>query len=361
MYKYSGTIVNLTSRRALSSCFKDLPEHRALVVEKFGEPVDSVVLKVRKPEEVLPNELGPKQILVEHLAACVNPADINLIQGVYGVKPTLPAIVGNEGITRVKSVGDEVKHLKPGDLALGVSTLGYWQSYSVQEGETFFKVDNDLDPFTAAQLKVNPCTAFRMMKDFRDVKPGEAIIQNGANSAVGVYAIQLAKHWGIKTINVIRDKPNKSEIIEELKAFGADYVITEEELRNVEIMTPILKDVGKPKLLLNCVSGKNAANCLRVLDHGGHCVTYGFMSKQPLMIGAQSMFKDHKICFYWMSPWYTKREKQNRQSEISDMLNEVADMFKRGILKPKSSTLIKFEDRNKAFEGSNNTKYIFSI
>jgi len=35
---------------------------------------------------------------------------------------------------------------------------------------------------------------------------GDVIIQNGANSAVGQSVIQIAKAWGIKTINVIRDR-----------------------------------------------------------------------------------------------------------------------------------------------------------
>jgi trans-2-enoyl-CoA reductase len=347
-------------RRLLSSQIRNLPDHRALVIEKFGEPVESVILQVKKPDEVLPKKLGPKQILVEHLASCVNPADINLIQGVYGVKPALPAVLGIEGVTRVLDVGSDVKHLSSGDMALGITMLGYWQSYSVQAGDNFHKIDKDLDVTTATQLRVNPCTAYRMMKDFCQMKPGDTMIQNGANSAVGVYAIQLAKHWGIKTINVIRDRPNKSEIINELKGYGADIVVTEEQLRDAEIMTPILKEIGKPKLFLNCVSGKNASSCHRVLDHGGYSITYGFMSKQPLMIGAQSMFKNHQVKFFWVSQWYKERESSNRD-EISNMLNEVADMFKTGVLKPKASTLISFEDRNIAFSGSNNTKYIFSI
>lgn len=352
--------VAVNCRRLLATHVKGFPDHRALVIEKFGEPADSVILQTKKAHEVLPKKLESNQILVEHLASCINPADINLIQGVYGVKPPLPAVVGGEGITRVLAVGSDVKHLNPGDMAFGISTLGYWQSYSVQEGITFHKVDKDLDVTTATQLRVNPCTAYRMMKDFCELKHGDTIIQNGANSAVGVYAIQLAKHWGVRTINVIRDRPNKSEIVDELTGYGADYVVTEDQLRDVEVMTPILKQIGKPKLFLNCVSGKNATSCHRILDYGGYSITYGFMSKQPLILGAQSMFRNHQVKFFWVSQWYKERE-SSRRDEISNMLNELADMFKTGILKPKTTTMISFEDRNIAFSGSNNTKYIFSI
>lgn len=347
-------------KRQLSSFAKRLPDHRALMIEKFGDPLESVILKTRKPSDVLPAKLEPKQVLLEHLAACVNPADINLIQGVYGLKPTLPATLGNEGITRVLEVGSEVKHLSPGDMALGLLNVSYWQSYSVQDAETLFKVDKNLDVNTAAQLKVNPCTAYRMIKDYCRMQPGETLIQNGANSAVGVYVIQLAKYWGIKTLNVIRERPNQQEVIDELKNFGADFVVTEAELRNNEFITPILQQIGKPRLFLNCVCGENAVACHRLLDNGGFSVTYGFMSKKPLMVGAQALFKDHKLHFFWMSRWYQERERLSRH-EISAMLEEIADMFNKSILKPKSSTSICFEDRDVAFAGSNNTKYIFSI
>ena len=85
---------------------------------------------------------------------------------------------------------------------------------------------------------------------------GDSIIQNGGNSAVGVYVIQLAKLWNIKTINVIRDRPDVDQLREYLKSLGADYVLTEEEIRKKEIMDSVLGSVPKPKLALNCIGGQ---------------------------------------------------------------------------------------------------------
>lgn len=341
--------------------FNELPEHQALIIEDFGDPKEKVRLKTTQAEDILPNELGPKDILVEHLAACINPADINLVQGVYGWKPKLPAVVGNEGVTRVKQIGAEVEHLKPGDLALGVSLTGYWQNYSIQESDKFYKIDRDLDIKAAVQLKVNPCTAYRMIKDFYKLEPGDTIIQNGANSAVGVYVIQLAKLWGFKTLNVIRDRPNREEVVQELKDYGADEVLTETEVSDIEKISPILKNHGKPKLFLNCVGGKNAISCQRALDQGGYSVTYGAMSKQPFSVSATSLiFKDHKYVGFWVSRWYQQREPE-RKDEVVSMLNEVGNMFKQNILKPKSTSFISFDDRNIAFGPTSNTKYVFSI
>jgi len=67
----------------------------------------------------------------------------------------------------------------------------------------------------AGTLAINPPTAWRMLTDFVPLNPVEGapkhdkkqwVIQNGANSAVGVAVIQLAKAWGVGTINLVRSR-----------------------------------------------------------------------------------------------------------------------------------------------------------
>lgn len=103
------------------------------------------------------------------------------------------------------------------------------------------------------------------------------IIQNGANSAVGQYVIQLCASWDMKTVNIIRDRPNVNQLKQYLMDLGADYVLTEKELRTTDIFKS--KEVDKPKLALNCVGGEIATEMLRHLDKGGYLVTYGGMSR----------------------------------------------------------------------------------
>jgi trans-2-enoyl-CoA reductase len=109
--------------------------------------------------------------------------------------------------------------------------LGTWRTHGIHKGEELFPIDKDLERDTAAMFQVNPPTAYRMLYDFVDLAPGDIIIQNGANSAVGRYVIQIAKLLNLTVINVIRDRPNveglKHELIEGL---GADVVYTEEEV-----------------------------------------------------------------------------------------------------------------------------------
>lgn len=51
-----------------------------------------------------------------------------------------------------------------------------------------------------------------MLRDFVPLKPGDTVIQNGANSAVGQMVIQLCKIWKYNTVNIVRDRPNIHEL-----------------------------------------------------------------------------------------------------------------------------------------------------
>lgn len=67
-------------------------------------------------------------------------------------------------------------------------------------------ISNKLDPDYAATMGLSPCVALRLLNDFADLKEGDVIIQNGANSLVGQTVVQLAHARGIKTINLIRSR-----------------------------------------------------------------------------------------------------------------------------------------------------------
>lgn len=80
------------------------------------------------------------------LAATVNPADINTIQGVYAVKPPLPSIPGNEGVGRIVKVGNSVAgDFQPGDHVIPrINAWGTWRDYAVASHKELIKVSKRL-------------------------------------------------------------------------------------------------------------------------------------------------------------------------------------------------------------------------
>lgn len=74
-----------------------------------------------------------------------------------------------------------------------------------------------------------------MLKDFVDLKPGDTVIQNGANSACGQNVIQLCRIMNYVSINIVRNRPEIEELKAYLKSLGANYVFTEDEIRFISL------------------------------------------------------------------------------------------------------------------------------
>ena len=51
--------------------------------------------------------------------------------------------------------------------------LGTWRTHIVGNVRKFVRISRDIPVDLAATLVVNPCTAYRMLKVFVDLKPGQ--------------------------------------------------------------------------------------------------------------------------------------------------------------------------------------------
>ncbi|CAM9817641.1 unnamed protein product [Bubo scandiacus] len=319
---------------------------RGLVYGRHGEPPAVVQLK-----DLEVAELGDSDVHVKMLAAPINPADINMIQGTYAIVSPLPAVGGNEGVGEVLEVGRRVAALKPGDRVIpAVTGLGTWRTRGVFPEETLLKVPGDIPVLSAATLSVNPCTAYRMLADFETLAPGDSVIQNAANSGVGQAVIQIAKASGIKTINVVRDRPDLPKLVERLMALGADHVITEEMLRKPE-MKDIFKSIPKPRLALNCVGGKSTTEMLRHLQPKGTMVTYGGMAKQPVMVPVSAfIFRDVRLRGFWMTQW--RKDHAEDQESLGSMMDALFQLIQSGQLAAPACTEVPLQDYKAALEAT---------
>ncbi|KAL4297604.1 hypothetical protein GQ457_12G029440 [Hibiscus cannabinus] len=309
--------------RALSTIMS--PPSKAVVYEHHGPP-DSVTRMI----ELSPVEVKENQVCVKMLAAPINPSDINRIEGVYPVRPPVPAVGGYEGVGEVYSVGSAVKGLSPGDLVIpSPLSSGTWQTYVVKDHDTWHKISKDSPIEYAATITVNPLTALRMLEDFTTLTAGESIVQNGATSIVGQCVIQLARYRGIHSINIIRDRAGSDTVKEKLKALGADEVFTESQLE-VKNVKSLLSNIPGPALGLNCVGGNSASLVLKFLRQGGTMVTYGGMSKKPITVPTSSfIFKDLSLKGFWLQKWLTA----DRTKECREMIDYLLRLAQEGKLK----------------------------
>jgi len=182
------------------------------------------------------------------LAAPINPADLNMIEGVYGKRAELPAIGGNEGTGVVVGLGSGVNGLSLNDHVIPANPgLGTWRTAGVFKSSDLLKVPSDIKPEYAATISVNPSTAYRLLEDFEQLKEGDVIVQNGANSMVGTAIIQLAKLRGVKTINILRNRADFTEVHDRLKALGGFIVVSEDYIKTAQFKR-LISDLPQPKL-----------------------------------------------------------------------------------------------------------------
>lgn len=297
------------------------PPSKAVVYDQHGSP--DVVTRVT---ELPPVEINDNDVCVRMLAAPINPSDINRIEGVYPVRPPLPAVGGYEGVGEVHAIGSAVKGLSPGDWVIpSPPSSGTWQTYVVKEQSVWQKVDKSTPMEYAATVIVNPLTALRMLEDFIALKSGDTIVQNGATSIVGQCVIQLARLRGIHSINIIRDRAGSDEAKAHLKQLGADEVYTESQLE-VKNVRGLLGNIPEPVLGFNCVGGNAASLILKFLKQGGTMVTYGGMSKKPITVSTSAfIFKELTLTGFWLQRWMSSDKAEERQSMIDYLLGLCRD------------------------------------
>ena len=279
-----------------------------------------------KPQEVLEYVSGPipvpeeGEVLVRMKAAPINPADINFVQGVYGLKPVLPhSRAGLEGCGVVQE--SRAEGFREGDEVILLRGVGSWSEY----------------------VAVPSVTALRMLEGFVSLEPGDWLVQNAANSGVGRCIIQLAREMGVKTVNFVR-RPD--ELRDELTELGADLVVGEDD-GDVVKNTLARLDGKRPVLASNAVGGESALRLMDILAPGGSMVTYGAMSRKSIKVpNGFLIFKGIKLEGLWVTQWL----KNAPVSEIEAAYDKLARLMADGRLKQAVDTVYPLSDVRKAVE-----------
>ena len=171
---------------------------RAVRFDQYGD-VD--VLRIENVERPQP---AADQILVEVVAAGINPGEISIRSGLmHELWPaTFPSGEGSDFAGRVVEVGGSVTEFAVGDEVLGWSD---WRSshadYVLVPADHLTRKPLALDWIRAGGLFVVGVTAYAAV---RAVQPtaGEVVVVSGAAGGVGSLATQLARNAGATVIGI---------------------------------------------------------------------------------------------------------------------------------------------------------------
>lgn len=303
---------------------------------RFRGPVPQDVIEVVNFELPQP---ATGEVMIEVLAAPINPSDILTLTGEYGMLPTLPAVGGMEGVGRVVELGGGVSHLEHGQRVLLAGVGGTWTTHLLADASQVIPLPGSPDVHQQAMMTVNPPTALLLLSEFVKLGRGDWIIQNAANSAVGGYLIQIARKRGYKTVNIVR----RESAVQTLIDAGGEVVLVEGKDLQKRVIEAT--DDGHIRLGVDAIGGVATERLARCVVNGGTVVNYGLLSGENCQFsGASLVFRDLTLKGFWLANWYRCATVQQR----GDVFSELGQMISEGSLSARVQAVYPIDQVKKA-------------
>lgn len=264
---------------------------RAIVQDEFGDPA-RVLTVVERP---LP-EPGEKQVRVRTVLSPIHNHDLWTIRGTYGFKPTLPAGAGTEAVGIVDAVGAGVEGLAVGQRVVTGGTFGVWAEAFIAPAGALIPVPDGLSDEVASQLVAMPFSALSLL-DFLEVKPGEVVLQNAANGAVGRLLAQFALTRGEKVIGLVRRQHDADELARQ----GIPNLVatSHDDWRD---RVRALADGSPIAVAVDSVGGEQSGDLLSLLAENGTLVSFGAMGSDGMQLSSGDLiFKQATVKGFWGS------------------------------------------------------------
>lgn len=297
--------------------------------------------------EVPDPQPGPAEVLLKVRYAALNPADAFLAQGLYPAKPTLPHILGRDGLGDVEATGSRVEDIHEGDTVgilrceTGVETPGTLAEKVVVPAESLVRlpVGWSLEEMAGAPLVF--LTAWQALTQWNDppAPPPERsiLLVTGASGGVGAASVLLGKSMDLIVVALSRDEEKRTK----LKMLGADFVFDPED-RNLVRSTVGAINPKKVDLAVDCVGGKLFPQVIALLGYGGKISVVGRSGGTvPEFNTATLLFRRIHIAGVSVGD-YTAQAAQSTWKEIVNRLEMIGR-------RPLVDSIVSFEEVKKGF------------
>jgi NADPH:quinone reductase-like Zn-dependent oxidoreductase len=220
---------------------------KAAVRTRYGPPE---VLQIKDVEKPVP---GDNDVLVRIAATTVCAADwrlrkadpffIRFITGLW-VPKKIP-ILGMEFAGTIESVGKTVTKFAVGDQVFGATGFkfgAYAEFLCLPETDGIATKPVNMTFGDAAAVMFGGVSALHFLRKSK-IQAGQKVLVYGASGSVGVFAVQLAKHFGAHVTAVC-----STANLELIRSLGADEVVdytTEDFSKTGQVYDIVLDTVGK--------------------------------------------------------------------------------------------------------------------
>ncbi|MFI1236320.1 zinc-binding dehydrogenase [Nocardia salmonicida] len=288
---------------------------QAVVIDEFGEPKD-----VLTAQQVPTPDPGEGEVRIAMSLSPIHNHDLAIIRGVYGYRPPLPAIPGTEAAGVVEAIGPGVDTLQVGQRVAIAGVRGAWADSFVARAAQAVPMPDSVPDETACQLLAMPLSALMLLDDLQ-VTPGQWIVVNAANGAVGRLLNLFAKERGVQVLSLVRGQSS----VQALEQLGYGPVLDTESVgwlatgADITGGEPIVRAVDQ-------VSGPAAGDLMALLAPRGELISFGALSGKPLIIDTGAViFKQAVVKGFWGQQRSSDIDRADYARLITELVTLAAD------------------------------------
>ena len=171
---------------------------RAVQFDRYGDVDVLHILDVPTPSP------GPGHVVVEVVAAGINPGEISIRAGLMHERwpASFPSGQGSDFAGRITALGAGVSGVAVGEPVIGFTTLRASQAdYVAVPADQVTRKPEAVDWEQAGGLFVAGTTAYAAVRAVRP-GPGDTVAVSGAAGGVGSIAVQLARRTGAQVLGI---------------------------------------------------------------------------------------------------------------------------------------------------------------
>lgn len=286
-----------------------------IMFHEFGNPEE--VLRLVKKRVEPPAE---DEILVRMKMAPINPSDLIPIRGAYSHRISLPTVPGYEGVGIVEEVGQAVSQNLVGKRVLPLRGEGTWQEFVKVPAELMIPIPPSIQDYQAAQLYINPVTAWITCTEILKLGPGDVLLMNAAGSAIGRIFAQLSKIIGFQFIAITRNY----HYTEELLQLGAAHVINTSDTPLQKMVMELTNGRGASAAIdsIGGLEGTELAFCVR---ESGNFLTIGLLSGIPVQWKKVSLHTKVNVKLFHLRHWNAQVSIQTWQETFQKLIRLIED------------------------------------
>lgn len=238
---------------------------KAVQLTGFGGIENLEVVELAKP---IPQA---HEVLIRVEAAGINFAELEMVKGKYPSGKAVPFVMGFEVAGTVVEAGSQTNGVKAGDRVTAIVSSGGFAEFAVADASRAIPIPEGVSAAEATTIPIQGLTAFALLKLVAKPQADESLLIQAAAGGVGLYLVQLAKHFGLHKVVALAGSKEKCDLVRQL---GADVAIDYSQRGWTDQVKEVTEGRGVD-VLLEAAAGDVGRESVRLVAPFGRIVLFG--------------------------------------------------------------------------------------